>query len=859
MDDNDNDGASHDAKSVSSEMAVREPAAAAINESASNNKQQRPQRSSVVPSALASDPTIPMQDLSLNEPLDPGSQLSSISMRQGVTFGALRSEHGSPDYSNLTNASVGSAGGASSATPSHQLRSFSELPSGSRLTLSAYDATLPMAYDNERFFDPNEGYHGLLQQAYASMADLAASGTAWVEANSECGSFFGFLWRWILLRCVLRFTNDSVNRLLLTRGIQDYLAFTTAYESFVLGGVIRELDADSERGTSNDDAFFYLRLALWNRNTCRILVRIMRHNRWDWFFHLYTQVTWSNLFYTLSLIPGLSFMRFTATENYPAQKHYALYGLWHYIQDCFIWLLYRLSIRRRPPYGINPNTAAANLASDAHHRAQKNRNHYGTYFGRERTMNFRLEHRLTIDESIVRTFMTDPEATLIDNGVEHVLHCLANHWANMLYQENGNFAHQRMEQLNPFEILRFYLPIVLTVLANLRGRSVWDSKVLGPCIKKLQHVDPSRFRMKDTHDEQHDSEQGLARDADIYGPCQAGIALIQYLKTDIVRNVCAAIPTRVEPLDAWLTSISDSFLVLQDEAVALSDFISTVESGISLGSQLLKLVCWDVPSERQMKEAIVQHILNKASTYSDTVDRNAIVSALEKLSPKDERTLKELVINGMRRLPAAQLLTSRVATLLERELRRRALDERIRGLSKGQPVDPDSLERSKWYWVDLTQNTPVVAMMSKRTSDWEKLMFVEVETNYSSMRDAKGMTCFEYIPVAEAISRAQKAFMTTEIEHCKRFSYYCFMEFGSPSSSSSLRTRLRRLATLAQVQCSELDKARLNSLTEIRNSVNKSRKSKLAASRFGSQCPPQNVTVVGGYVPSFIRAAKLCK
>jgi hypothetical protein len=36
-----------------------------------------------------------------------------------------------------------------------------------------------------------------------------------------------------------------------------------------------------------------------------------------------------------------------------------------------------------------------------------------------------------------------------------------------------------------------------------------------------------------------------------------------------------------------------------------------------------------------------------------------------------------------------------------------------------------------------------------------------------------------YVPVAEAISRAQKAFMTIELDHLKKFAYAAFMEFTS--------------------------------------------------------------------------------
>jgi hypothetical protein len=61
-------------------------------------------------------------------------------------------------------------------------------------------------------------------------------------------------------------------------------------------------------------------------------------------------------------------------------------------------------------------------------------------------------------------------------------------------------------------------------------------------------------------------------------------------------------------------------------------------------------------------------------------------------------------------------------------------------------------------------------------------------------------------------SRAQKAFMTIELEFGKHFSYSAFMEF------SYLRKLLRRLTIVSQITCEELDNARLNILKETQRS-----------------------------------------
>jgi len=484
------------------------------------------------------------------------------------------------------------------------------------------------------------------------------------------------------------------------------------------------------------------------------------------------------------------------------------------------------------------HTAAQNLAAGANGFEASNRNQHGTYFGREKTNEFRFEHRLPTDESIVRTFITSPASVMVNNGVEHVLRCLAKHWRNMLYQENGNFALQRMEQLDPFETLRFHMPEVLSVLHNLRGRNVWDTKVLGPFIKRLQYLNPDKIKRRS-----NDVEAGGEDLAEIYGPCAAAKKLVAELKEKIVPNVCGGVPSRVEPFDRWLNAMTDAIDELSKEAEAVKDFVASVDTGINLGYQLLKLVDWHVPSESRMKEAIVDYILGKNTVYEE-MPSEVINTALEKLAPKDQRTLKELIQHDLKNVEAAKLLLGRTYSLMERELRRKALDDRILHLAKGNPTTTDRLEKNKWYWV-MTE----IGLRSHvfKGHFGQNVRFTDVETNIESSFDESTLEVREYIPIAEAISRAQKAFMIVEVDHGKKFSYNAFMEFGSTERTTSLRSRLRRLIVLAQVQCPALDQARLNVLGEIRTSVEEMKASaKYEASRLIRECKPQNVTVLGG-------------
>ena len=203
-----------------------------------------------------------------------------------------------------------------------------------------------------------------------------------------------------------------------------------------------------------------------------------------------------------------------------------------------------------------------------------------------------------------------------------------------------------------------------------------------------------------------------------------------------------------------------------------------------------------------------------------------------------------MLAQGVGSLESAALLVGRASTLLERELRRNALDERIRKMSFGTKVVASDLEKNKWYWMKLGSRWTVVLFKSQHG---DKLKFVDYTTQVEKLMNPGEMELLHYIPVAEAIVRAQKAFMTIEIDHGKRFQYNAFMEFGSSENSLSLRTRLTRLVTVSQMFCYELDRARLNVLTEVKNSVLKVRKSaKFEKSRLIATCKPQNVTVLGG-------------
>ena len=276
-----------------------------------------------------------------------------------------------------------------------------ELPEGSRLTVAGANTSFPMAFDNDRFFGP-DGYQDQLKQAYEAMAQLSANNKVWGAPAPEMG-FFGILWRWFV-KLLMWMTNDTVNRLRFTRGIQANLPFQTGYESYCLGGVVRAFDVDSR---AHDK--FNLNLAFSNRNTSRVLVQNLGP-RWDWVWHSGTAVTWSRLFDFIGLFPFIGFTSFPATENFPSSKTHALAATFRLIFEGS-WITRWFTGNQQGIVTFDRHTAAQNLIAQSIGFESANRNQYGTFFGRERTNAWRAHHRLATDESVIRTFQINPAGT----------------------------------------------------------------------------------------------------------------------------------------------------------------------------------------------------------------------------------------------------------------------------------------------------------------------------------------------------------------------------------------------------------------------------------------------------------------
>jgi hypothetical protein len=430
----------------------------------------------------------------------------------------------------------------------------------------------------------------------------------------------------------------------------------------------------------------------------------------------------------------------------------------------------------------NPKNVAQNLAAESNGFEVANRNQYGNHFGRARTNAFRFDHRLPTDESLVRSFIASPMSTMTNNGVVHVLSQLAKHWENMLSQEWGNFAHQRMEQLDPFETLRFHIPVVLVTLASLRGRNRWDSHVLGPFISKIQALEP-------------------ATTAD---PARA---LIRELLEEIIIPVSAGVESVTEPFTRWAKAISMACDGIDAEAQIVFDLVTSVEIGICLGHDVITTTDWKVPPDSVLKVAILNHIRGKST---DAIPSKRIHTAMQLTTPRDKRTLMELVLADLTTSKPAQLLLSRVKTLLQRELRREELNKKISELALGDYLlDIEHLVHNQWYWLDDGQGQgfnacvydgPVRGGQEHRFTHLDSWVqkLVTLPDSVIQIR--------EYNPIAEAITRAQKVYMTIELDCGKCYTLNAFAEY------TFMRVALLRLAVVSQMCCEVLDLARLNVL-----------------------------------------------
>jgi len=592
-----------------------------------------------------------------------------------------------------------------------------------------------------------------------------------LELSYEIGTGL-YVWRY-LLKCLMLVSLDDVNRAQITRTLQVSMPFFTGYEAFILDNLIGALDK-GDKGTVG----FWLKIGLRNRNVSRTIVQ-QAGPRWDFLWHLAHQFKrnrWYDGWGQLP-IPLVGITGFPTTENFASSRALVLASFFRVtLGSGHYWT--RLLTGRESLVTDDPNAAAQNLAAESNGFESANRNQHGTTLGRAKTNAFRLQHRLPTDESIVRSFVNDPFSTMLNNGAEHSLRQVGRHFRNMLNQPDGNFAHQLMEQMNPFEFLRFHMPIVLLALTSLRGISSWDAEVLAPIVHKMQRI----------------------RQVDTVAPIRE---IVDELLNSIVVGVCGGVSGRVNALESVLKAINDALVVCEEEAAKVHKILNSAQIGLIAGTELLNSHSWYVPEDSVLRQACLDTCCGRQPEIEEVTVRRA----LSLLTPRDKRTLIELCQQGQHGTRPGRLLLIRAATLLKREIRRDGLDKQLRTMSRGVEVTVFTPDKS--YWLVGDNGTERVYRYKGKKSNRQVHIFVDRQSNAELELDhhAPNELVVEYVEVAEVITRAQKAFMTIELNHGKKFSYNCWMEFAY------MREPLRKLLTLAQTHCSELDDARLNVLS----------------------------------------------
>jgi hypothetical protein len=536
-------------------------------------------------------------------------------------------------------------------------------------------------------------------------------------SNDEVKDWLGKAWRQVLLHLVV-VSFDEVNALRFTRQLQLFLPFLTGHEAFALSLVIQAMD-----GGSRKEVRAALGRAFTNRNVSRILVQTLRI-RYDFLWHWSTMITWNRLFDAWGLIPVIGITGFPGTENFPSTRNHALASMFRLLLGPGNWPTRVITRGREALVTDNHEITAQNLAAESNGLELALRNQYGTYFGRQKLLEFRLAHRLPTDEWVERTFVSQPMSTMVNNGVVHVLRVLSKHWHNMLSEPCGNFSHQRMEQIDPFETLRFHIPEVLLVLASLRGRSAWDATVMGSIIKRLQALKPSSTA---------DEARQLARE----------------LHTNIIGPVCGGIPSVINPFRSWVDAIAVACDRIEQDASEVHRLVSAEEQGINLGYELFTKVKWNVPSDSHLQKLILDHIDGK---FLATNMQLRIRSALELTTPRDKRTLIELVKKKLAETKPAKLLLGRVKTLLQRELRRDLLNKTIQHMSRGKKTT--TLVDGDWYWVESKQRgREGVNIFDKKGSTSDFFLFIHAYSGRELLisRMDSSIKLRRYVPVGEAI------------------------------------------------------------------------------------------------------------
>ena len=291
-----------------------------------------------------------------------------------------------------------------------------ELDASQAVYKAGQASSRPMKAANEDFFRIKQH---ILDRKLEQMHGMIVNGQYYQPPNNET---YGLVAKFVRFFCdstvrLWRLNRDAENRMRFTRAVQDFMHTVSAVEGFLLAEVLKSHDSEKPQ------SYAWRRAAAFQvRNTFRIFVQQMP--MYDRLYHYGDQVSRNRFFDFVSQFPVFSiFFSFPPSENEVGSRSLALNSILRNVMEGTL-VGRRISGHRVELVTDNPNAKAQNLASEQWGFETANRQQHGTYIGRRKTNAFRIEHRVQIDEAIVRTFQRSPEETLLNNGVEHVLSVL---------------------------------------------------------------------------------------------------------------------------------------------------------------------------------------------------------------------------------------------------------------------------------------------------------------------------------------------------------------------------------------------------------------------------------------------------
>lgn len=219
------------------------------------------------------------------------------------------------------------------------------------------------------------------------------------NSSSETLDWAGKIWRWGVTHLIL-WRNDRTNALRLSRGLQLSLAYLSGHEAQVLDQIINELlrkpapaqERSSSSSSPHQACLRYQALALGfrHRNLSRILVQTLLAPRFDVLWHHSTRLTFSR-------VMDFVLNDFPATENnLSGTPGHASNSVLRRVLGKGRWLTRVLSGGREALATDERSPAAQNLAAEGNGFERANRLQFGTSDGRERTNDFRQQHRLPV-------------------------------------------------------------------------------------------------------------------------------------------------------------------------------------------------------------------------------------------------------------------------------------------------------------------------------------------------------------------------------------------------------------------------------------------------------------------------------